>query len=156
MVEGRSVVPLFGTSYYPEVSSDERYLQSITFISGSDFRVHVSSEGLCFTVNTPARDGIRHIDPDPDRDQHLYLYAESFPANSSTIPPHVEILVESAAKQNVAWVGYAGVWRGALVLDCGKDLPEFVERRHALKSAQFLTEVSEALRCAIHEIGEIY
>lgn len=154
MVEGSAVAKIFGPSY-DGIPDDGRYIQGIAVVVGLDYRVHWSSEGLCFTVEAPAREGTRDIEPYDD-DNDLGLYAECYPAGPSTTPPTVEVDIDQSVKANVAWSGYTGVWRAAVILDCGKDLPKFIEGPLALPSRSFVTNVSDALRSRLHEVGEIY
>lgn len=156
MVQGPVVPTLFGPSYYKEeVAPDDRYIQGITVVVGADYRVHWSSEGICFTVVEPPREAGSDVEP-YHTDQHLYLYSESYPTEPSTRPPKIEVEVDPTARSNVAWKDYSGVWRGAIVLDCGKDLPAFIEGPHALASGSFVADVCQALGSRLHEIGEIY
>lgn len=142
-----------GPSFYGEELA--RYLQRIFVVIGTDFRVHWSSEGICFTVVAPPHDGPKRIEP-YRRDQKLYLYGEAYKADSETMPPQVEIEIDRRHRSHVAWTEYCGYWRGAVILDCGKDLPKFVVGKHTLPSQRFVQQIAGAFRSPIVEVGEIY
>jgi hypothetical protein len=152
-VTGTPVNTVVGGSYYEGVH--ERYLQRIFVVIGSDFRVHWSSEAICFTVDEPPHDGPKPIEP-YEGEQHLYVYSEAYKANSTTRPPQVEIEVYAPHRSHIVWNEYCGYWRGAVVLDCGKDLPKLADGRHTLPSQAFLQQIAEAFRSSIIEVGEIY
>jgi hypothetical protein len=155
MIEGRAVRAIFGPSFYPNIQDGERYIQKISVLVGLDYRIHSSSEAFYFKVTeTPDNDGIP-VKP-YSHDDGLYLCGEVFRATALTRPPNIEIHVDEKCTGNVAWKGYKGYWRAALILDCGKDLPGFIEGLQALPSQGFIEDVSAAFGTKVYEIGEVY
>jgi hypothetical protein len=152
-LRGSAVKSVVGPSYYEE--EHERYLQSVSVVVGTDFRIHWSTEAICFTVNEPPHDGATPIEP-YQAEQHLYLYGEAYKANTATLPPQVEVDIYAPHRSHIVWSKYSGYWRGAVVLDCGKDLPKLVDGRHTLPSQAFLQQIADAFRSSIIEVGEIY
>ncbi len=150
-VEGEPVSAVLGPSAYEEVGPSERYLERISVVVGSDFRVHWSSESVCFSVAEPAYESGRAVEPYSE-DAGTYLYAEAYPAGPATTPP--DVFIERESDDDVTWQDYSGVWRGAVVLDCGKDLPGFAERADTLPCREFVAELEEALRSPLYEVGE--
>lgn len=67
----------------------------------------------------------------------------------------VEMHVEEWAKKNVGWACCNGFWRGALILDFGKDLPSFARQVHLLPARQFVYDLSEAFRGPLTQFGEL-
>ncbi len=155
MVQGPVVPTLFGPSYYKEdVAPDDRYIQGLTVVVGADYRVHWSSEGICFTVVEPPREAGRDVEP-YHADQHLYLYSESYPATPGTTPPTVKVEVDPRAHGNVAWKTTQG---------CGAALSfspaARIYRPHRGASCSrvqlFVADVCQALGSRLLEVGEIY
>lgn len=155
MVQNPIITSLVGQSFYKEMREGDRYIQKITLVVGMDFRVHWSSEGLGFSVSKPANESGREVAA-YSFDPGLNVYSESYPATPSTKPPEVEVTIERWAQKNVAWQGYTGAWRAGLVLDCGKDLPDWLASAHSLRSQEFVNAVASAFRARLHEVGEVY
>ena len=176
-VEGPVVAALFGPSYYDnsttwldsfqrfckatlfgvaasEHSNDqERYIQQIAIVVGTDYRIQWSSEEFCFSVVKPPLEGGREVAPYPEGS--LGLYDAAYPAAKSTVPPRVEIEVSELARDHVAWRDFPGFWRGAVVLDFGKDIPAFAAGQYILGCREFVSDISMAFRTRICEVGEI-
>jgi hypothetical protein len=155
MVKGRKVSAVVGPCFYPEIGEEERYIQGIALVVGNDFRIHWSWEGTCFTVLQPPTNSGVPVDP-YSGEQHLYLYAEAYPTGPQTTPPKVEVDVYNKDRHHIGWDHYNGFWRSALVLDCGKDLPSFIEGKFFLLCKEFVQAVSDAFRSPVLEVGEIY
>jgi hypothetical protein len=156
-VEGAAAAALVGPSYYDSIDEEQRYIQRISVVVGSDYRIQSSSEGLFFSVVQPPLEGGREIEPYPeDWESNLHLFWKAYPATQSTTPPRVEIEIDSdSARKNIAFHDYPGFWRGAVVLDCGKDIPAFADGRHLLFCREFVAEIGMAMRARLCEIGEI-
>jgi len=50
---------------------------------------------------------------------------------------------------------FRGYWRTALVIDCGKDLPEDPDEDFKIPNKAFISDVEAALGCKVIEIGAI-
>jgi hypothetical protein len=153
-VDGSAVARIAGPSLY-DADPDHRYTMSTWLVLGSDYRVHYSSEAFFFDLISPPTTGGRPIEPD-ERESLDILFDQSFPADDATSPPVVKIHVEDHAKPHLAWSQYQGFWRGALVIDFGKDLPHFVDGVHQLPARDFIAAIGEAFRGPIVEVGEFY
>lgn len=157
-IQGEPVARIAGPSWHDGMDDADRYTTQIAVIIGSDYRIHSSSESLCFNlVSPPFQDG------KPVRHNRLgdplgisYYFDQSFLGNDKTGPPTVDVQISEHAEENVAWSDYSGFWRGALVIDFGKDLPAFVRQVHSLPNKDFLVAVEEAFGSDVKEIGEIY
>jgi hypothetical protein len=153
-VEGAPVARIAGPSLYDSVSDADRYTMRIALVIGDDYRLHWSSESIFFKlVEAPRQDG-KIIAAYRDDDPLDCLYAESFPSDENTSPPKVEIQVSEHAQNNVDWSDYVGFWRGALVIDFGKDLPAFIEGVHILPNREFVLAIDEAFGGDVIEVGE--
>jgi len=152
--QGLQVQRLAGPCLY-DIDPTEGYTMSTILVLGSDYRVQASCEGLYFElVAAPTGNGrpIRANDGTP----LARLFDTSFPSIGATSPPVVRVHVADLARPNLAWTAYAGVWRGALVVDFDKCLPAFVEAVHALPAKDFVAQVSKAFRGPVVEVGEFY
>ncbi|HJY75556.1 MAG TPA: hypothetical protein VKE95_02940 [Burkholderiales bacterium] len=151
-IEGPQVERVAGPSNYGSAAS-ERYTQETYLILGDDYRVQWSSESIYFeVVSKPTLRG-KPVAATEEEPPHI-LYSESFPGGAT--PPVVKVHVAEHAESNVAWKRCHGYWRGALIIDFGKNLPSFVDGNHALPAKDFVTEIGEAFRGPIVEIGELY
>jgi hypothetical protein len=152
-VEGAAIERIFGPSYYPSVSAEERYLYRISLIVGDDFRVHSGCMDLNFAevIEPPTRNGAA-AEPYSYR-VPAGLYGEAYPADASTKPPTVNMQIEPGLEQHVGWHDYAGFFRAALTLDCNKDLPKFVDGKHLLPGRDFVAAVGDAFGSPVIEFG---
>ncbi|MDR3404267.1 MAG: hypothetical protein P4L99_17345 [Chthoniobacter sp.] len=155
-IQGSAIARVAGPSLHDGVDDDERYLMKILLIVGHDYRVQWSSESLFFELLSPPTAGGASIEPNDDEGPFEIAYSASFPAEQATSPPVVRAQVEEHARHHVAWDDYQGFWRSAVVLDFGKDLPAFIEGRHALPEMQFVAALGEAFRGPLVEVGEFY
>ena len=144
---------LFGLAASEHSNDQERYIQQIAIVVGTDYRIQPSSEEFCFSVVKPPLEGGREVAPYPE--DPLGLYYAAYPAAKSTVPPRVEIEVSELARGHVAWRDFPGFWRGAVVLDFGKDIPAFAAGQYILGCREFVSDISMAFRTRICEIGEI-
>jgi len=153
--QGPAVEVVAGPSAYPGIDPAERYLKRATLVIGDDYRVQWGTDGVYFELlSPPLADGV----PIPGNDEHLYdaLFAASFPSAKATSAPVVSAQLAEYAKTSKAWDTCLGYWRGALVIDFGKDLPAFSEQVQALPSRDFVSALSAALRGPLVEIGDFY
>ena len=154
---GKIVKEIIGSSYYKEeISDDDRYIQNINFIVGSDYRIHPSNDELDVFLLKPPHDESGPIEPYCEYDDLLYgLHAEAYNCSNSCIAPKVD--VSSRFKNRV--IGeqpFQGFWRTALIIDCGKDLPNLGENLFKLANNQFISDIEEALGTSVIQIGEVY
>ncbi len=154
-IVGPPVERLAGRSLF-DCSPDERYTSGISLILGNDYRVQWSGDGFWFELTAPPTEAGKSIQSYQDEDNLKTLFAESFPSGPNTSPPSIKIHIQDFARPHIAWKGLLGYWRGALVIDLGKDLPIFAEEKHAIPSCAFVADVSEAFRGQIEEFGEFY
>ncbi len=152
-VEGAPVERLAGPSR-SDADVAERYIDRVWLVLGEDYRVHTSWELLCFDLVDPPMAGDEAIAPYETEPVDL-LYDQAFPALDATSPPLVKIIIEDEAEPHLAWKQYQGYWRGALILDFNKDLPDFVESLHRLPARDFVAALAEAFRGPLVEVGEI-
>jgi hypothetical protein len=152
--EGPAVANVMGPSIYDEITDEDRYLYSVTFVAGLDFRIHPSGETWNITIKKPPYEGATKLKPYWVFDDMLFTHAEAFHSTLSTTPPEVE--VEANYSNQVMEPQFLGYWRTALVIDCGKDLPEVPdEGGFKIPNKDFIRDVEEALGCKVIEIGEI-
>jgi hypothetical protein len=146
-----TIAEIMGPSYYPSAQIDPRYFQRIGLVVGTDYRIGPIDEQLdAEVVCPPSRDGHEVA-------QHaaLDLCSEgvicSYPADETTIPPVVRL--EPPARFPP---GFAGVWRGGLTLDCGKDLPRIEGTPPLRVNPVFAADMEEAFGTQLIQIGRIY
>ena len=128
----------------------------IALVVGDDYRLHWSSDGIDFELISPPFANGKPVLGDEDEEPYDILFANSFPATGITSPPVVTAHIADHAQANVAWQDYQGYWRGAVVIDFGKDLPSFTDEVHQLPSRDFVAAISTAFRGSIVEVGEFY
>jgi len=155
-VEGAPVPRIAGPSHYDQIADAERYIQKCSVVVGTDFRIQPSSELLFVEVTHPPQNGLEPVTAHSERSRFDRCFDSSFPADRRTAPPKLDVVVEDKARAHVASTNWPGWWRGALVIEFGKDLPAFVEGMHTLPNREFVRAVSEAFRGAVVEVGEIY
>lgn len=155
-ISGAAAERIAGPSIYVAMP-EERYLQEVAIVVGSDYRVFFGSESAFFEVTSPAKDGGKALLPFQFEVPAGWggigtLFGESFPGSAGTAPPVVKIEMENYSPGNLL-----GFWRGAVVIDFGKDLPAFVEENHLLlPNREFVQAVAEAFRSQVGEFGAIY
>jgi hypothetical protein len=154
-VAGGSVAALCGPSAYPSIGEAERYVERIVVVAGTDFRIHSSTEAACFTVTTPPIEEGRAVAPrstPADGD----LCDATYPGHPGVAPPEVDVEIDPGAADALPLDDYAGFWRGAVLIDCGKDVPSFTSGVLHLPDKRFVEALSEAFRAPILEVGEFY
>lgn len=152
---GPAVEHIAGPSAFADITPADRYLKRMTLVLGDDFRVQWSTDSTYFELlSPPLANGVPIAGEDVDFLDSLY--AASYPSSEASSPPVVRAHVEDRARPSVAWDSCLGYWRGALVLDFGKDLPAFCEKVQALPAREFVAAISAALRGRLVEIGDFY
>ncbi len=156
-ISGLPVANIAGPSFYDGILDAERYTMGTALVVGRDYRVHWSSESLYFELVSPAEQNGKAIAPYPyPEDLRGCLFAESFRSEANTSPPEVEIHVADHAAANFGRSNYHGFWRGAVVIDFGKNLPGFVNDLHVLPNQNFVDAIEEAFGAEVAEIGEFF
>lgn len=152
---GPAVANVLGPSWrLINVPDSDRYISSLTFVVGLDFRIHASGETWNISINKPPYEGATKLEPYWEYDNKLFTHAEAFHSTLSTTPPKVE--VEANYRNQVMEPKFLGYWRTALVIDCGKDLPEVPdEGGFKIPNKDFISDIQEALGCKVIEVGEI-
>jgi len=152
---GPAVANVMGPSWsLNKIPDNDRYLDSLTFVAGLDYRIHPSGETWNISVNKPPYEGAAKLKPYWVFDDMLFTHAEAFHSTLSTTPPEVE--VEANYSNQIMEPKFAGYWRTALIIDCGKDLPEMPdEGGFKIPNKDFISDVEEALGCKVIEVGEI-
>jgi len=154
-VDGAVVERLAGPSYYPEVRPTDRYIMRTTLLVGDDYRIQTTSDSsIYFEMMEPPLDGRGNPLEPIDGEFSLDLYADTFPGTDISEPPTLRAHVAEFAQNNIGWTECNGFWRGALVIDFGKDLPGFARGIHLLPATQFVRDLSEAFRGPLVQIGE--
>jgi hypothetical protein len=152
----QAIAKILGPCLYPG-PDDELYLDYVTLIAGTDFRVPWISEATFeFIVRQPARRNGIDIKPYYEDEAPTGLqciYFEAFPAGAATTPPIVELKASRLARQHIGFEDFPGFWRAALMFDCHKCLPAFTDGKHVIPNREFVSDVSEAFRGPIAEIG---
>ncbi|NVM74783.1 hypothetical protein FHW83_000543 [Duganella sp. SG902] len=156
-IAGEPVMRIAGASLYNDIDPRDRYTMRTSLVLGDDFRIPWSSDGVWFELISPPTIAGQPIaanesddEPGPD-----LLYERSFPSEGAS-PPVVKVHVQDGAKENIAWDHIQGYWRAALVIDFGKDLPSFCGGIQALPARDFVTDMADAFRSRLVEIGEFY
>ncbi|NRR34109.1 hypothetical protein HSX11_28425 [Oxalobacteraceae bacterium] len=152
---GAAVETVAGPSLYADITAADRYIKRATLVIGDDYRVQWCADGIYFELVTPPMANGAPIEAD---DVELYdtLFTATYPSAEASSPPVVIAHIEENTKPCVAWNSCLGFWRGALVLDFGKDLPAIGEKVRALPAREFVAAISAALRGPLVEIGEFY
>jgi hypothetical protein len=148
---GPAVAEVIGPSYYCEIGDAERYLQRVSVVIGSDFRIGPDSESLYIEVRRPpTRDG-DDVEPSPEG-SCLWEFDESYPADGDTSVPVTRIEARGKLPQ-----GFTGVWRAGVVLDCGKDLPRIDNFGFGVRvNERFKADLEAAFETQLVEVGRVY
>lgn len=154
-VGGAMVEKIFGPSIYPSVGPTERYIDQISVIVGDDIRVHSICMDLNFAQVLQPPTQLGTAIESYFYDVPLAMFGNAYPVDVATKHPIIKITIEPALEKHIGWQDYAGFFRGALVLDCNKDLPKFIENKHLLPSHDFTNAVSEAFRSPLLEFGRL-
>ena len=81
---------------------------------------------------------------------------EVYPAEAATTPPVVRITAGRPSDAKLIPKGFTGVWRAALLLDCGKDLPAFAGKSNTTPNRDFKAKVETALGAEVSQMGYFY
>ena len=69
-VEGKQVREIVGQSYYEgDVSDEERYIERITLIAGTDYRIHPVNEDVNIIIKKPPIENAKPVKPYCDVDE---------------------------------------------------------------------------------------
>jgi hypothetical protein len=155
-VEGRQVREVVGQSYFKdEVSDEDRYMERIILIVGTDYRIHPGSEEVYIKVNKPPVEEGKPVKHYCEFDELYGLHAEAYNCSINATPPDVHVSVEDK-ERIIGDQNFLGYWRTALVFDFGKDLPALGDKLFKLENEKFLDELERAFECPLIQIGEIY
>jgi hypothetical protein len=137
----QSIERIMGPSYYGEKTRGQRYFQHIHFVAGLDIRVHPSSEYFGVEVS-----GEEIVEPE-------YPWTSTF---WGTIVrrigapwPRSNILNSGVTPVPS---GFTGLWRCGLQLDCGKDLPAFIDQGLSPPGVEFRRALETAIDSEVIEI----
>lgn len=146
-----AIADVMGPSEYDDV--DSRYIQTIAVLVGGDYRVYDGHETAYTTVTAPPRNSGKDVKPyKPNYD--ISYYADAYPADSETEPP--KAMLERDFHDWPLPKGFCGIWRCGLILDCGKDLPAFMQKTNKLPSTKFTADIRKAFGHKIVQIGHFY
>jgi hypothetical protein len=155
-IEGELVREIVGPSYYDTVSDEDRYVEKIILIVGTDYRIHSSSSEVYVEVIKPPIEDGKPVEPYGESDRYILFYAEAYNCSINATPPEVHISVEEKEKV-IGEQNFLGFWRTALILDFGKDLPALSDKYlFKLENEKFLSELEQAFESPLMHIGEIY
>ena len=136
--------------------TEDRYIQTVIAVAGTDFRIQQSDDYCWFEVVEPLH-GQDGADPSPDDIPWPVTIAfYEYQINEKSI--HLPVVKSHLSKHRSGlyeWDSYHGYWRGGVVLDFGKDLPKFCETRRTLASREFVAELAGAFRGPIVEVGVV-
>lgn len=152
MKDEQAIERIMGPSFHDEDATLARYFQSIALVVGTDYRIHEWSERTSTKVIEPAMEGgkavgalrLGYAGPDD--------CAEVYPASASATAPKAKF----SADRWPAPKKFSGVWRSGLVLDCGKDLPGFMEKSYQLPGKDFTKELAKAFGTKLVQLGHFY
>ena len=156
-IEGRQVREIVGPGYYgDEVSDEDRYIERITLIVGTDYRIHPGSEEVYIKVNKPPLEDGKAVKQYCESDELYGLHAEAYSCSINAPPPDVHISVEDK-ERIIGEQNFLGFWRTAFVLDFGKDLPAALgDKLFKLENEKFFSELEQAFESPLIQIGEVY
>ncbi|PXX33710.1 hypothetical protein [Undibacterium pigrum] len=159
VANGKPVVNIAGRCYYDTVKDEDHYISSIIVVAGNDIRIQQSDEYCYFEQTSPAPDQVcdgfmSDLDTIPwpvSKTFDAYLVHGKYLGT-----PKVNIHFSKNFPGLYEWTNYAGYWRGAVMLDFGKSLPNFCENLRQLPARDFVNELATAFRGPIAEIGVVY
>lgn len=156
-IEGWPVREIVGPSYFAdEVSDEERYIDRIYLIVGTDYRVHPGNDEIYMKVNKPPIEDANPVKPYSKFDELNGLHWEAYNCSINATPPEVHISFENN-NRIIGEQNFLGYWRTALILDFGKDLPALSDNYlFKLENEKFVSELEQAFECPLIQIGEIY
>ena len=155
-IEGRQVRDIVGPSYFKdEVLDEERYIEKIILIVGTDYRIHPSGDEVYVKVKKPPKEDAKPVKHYSESDELYRLHAEAYSCSINATPPEVQISVEDK-ERIIGEQNFLGYWRAALILDFGKDVPALSDKLFKLENEKFLSELEQAFECTLIQIGEVY
>jgi hypothetical protein len=157
LVEGKQVREIVGPGYFgEEISDEDRYIQGITLIVGTDYRIHPGNEEIYLEVLNQPLEDTKPVKAYCEFDDLFGLHAEAYSCSINATPPKVKMSIDDKSRI-IGDQNFLGYWRSALVLDFGKDLPAGLgDKLIKLESNKFVNELEQAFDCFLIQIGEIY
>jgi hypothetical protein len=147
---GPAVAEVMGLSRY-DLAEEDRYFQRVSIVIGTDFRIGPNFDCLYIQVTRPPIHDGDDVAQYPDG-SCLWEFDDSYPADRSTFIPVTRI----EARGQVP-VGFTGVWRAGVMLDCGKDLPRFDQHGFGVRvHKQFRADLEIAFGTELVEVGRVY
>jgi hypothetical protein len=136
---------ILGPSYYGEETRGDRYLQKLQFVAGHDIRIHPS--GDLFSVEVECEEII-----EPEHPWTSTFWGTIVHQNGAAWP-RSKLLKEDSASLPPS---FTGLWRCALMLDCGKDLPSFCAQTYSPPGIDFRRAFEIAIDSEVIEMGLVY
>lgn len=127
--------------------TDDRYIQSIEIVFGSDFKVLMSEAHGLVVESPPTHDGME-IEVSDD---YTVTWSEIYPASWQATPP--TIVAHGPVKLPR---GFTGAWRSGVIIDCGKDVPAIVETGEPLPAKDLVDALERAFGTKLVEVSWIY
>jgi hypothetical protein len=153
-IDGIMVAEVFGPSYFgDDIKPEERYVQDIHFITGTDYRIHPSGDELTMTIIKPPFENGVALHPFCDCDLVFYSFAEAYNCAADTVAPEVQ--VEAYNSNRLGQQNFCGFWRAALVIFFGKDMPELSDSFYAIPHKLFMADLEAAFGCPLIQVGSI-
>jgi hypothetical protein len=153
-IEGEVVEKAMGKSGYDSLTPEDRYLKRINLLVGTDIRVQSGNQELNFAIIKLPWENGNYIESYCEYDKYFHMYDHAYRTSMNAVPPQVEI---SGRLQTIKDTSFKGYWRGAIVFDCGKDLPEFAYYPpYVMSNQELVQDLSEAFGTPLAEIGEVY
>lgn len=150
---------IFGPSFYPKISADERYLQRIQIVAGLDFKTSRGDDRYFVEISHPAMENGLPVKPD-NKLANAYELSfgidEVIPASASTTPPVAHVKVARPIYADCFDPTFSGVWRAGILFECGKDLPAFIDHDFRLPNRLFVKEIEAAFGSEVCEYGIVY
>jgi len=160
-ISGKIVRNIMGASHYgDEIEDDDRYISKIYFIVGTDYRIHDDSETFSISVIKPPYNNNIPLDPYCDYDNLSFLHSEAYSSSLNTLPPVVEVsIAERPGDIRIGNQNFKGYYRTALVIDCGKDLPDILNFEknafYKIESTSLIQELEEVIGTDVIQIGKV-
>jgi hypothetical protein len=149
--DGNALTQVMGPDHYGD---NLRYFYNLVFVVGIDFRIHSGDQSFDIKVIKPPYEGATPLEPYWEYDD-LFTHMEAYHSTLSTTAPEVE--AKPFLKNQVMDPKFKGYWRTALVIECGKSLPDMPEEGdYKIPNKEFIKDVEDALGCQIIQTGSIH
>ena len=149
--EAESITDIMGPSEFGDV--DSRYIQQVAVLIGSDFRVYDGFETAYTSITSPPKQDGDVVKPFKQC-YDISHYADAYPADAETTPPTA--VLEADLHDWPMPKSFCGVWRCGVILDCGKDVPAFMQKKNQLPSTKFVPDLRKAFGHKLIQIGHFY